>query len=84
MNTMKDMYNIKISNTKQAKCVNNYKNTRLKLFKVNTSIWLSSVALIIGLMKTDNYAYCAFNNKYTNPSLARDYDIRVLLYVDSL
>jgi len=56
MNIMPDMYNIRISNTQQAKCVNNYKNIRLMLLKVNTPIWFSSGALIIGLIKTDNYA----------------------------
>jgi hypothetical protein len=84
MNIMQDMYNIKISNNQQAKCVSNYKITRLKLLKVNTLIWFSSVALIVCLMKTDNYAYCAFNNRYTKPNLASVYDIRVPVYVDTL
>jgi len=67
---MQEMYNIKISTVQQAKCVSNYKNTRLKLLKVNTLIWFNSGALIVDLMKTDNYTYCAFNNKYTKPNLA--------------
>jgi len=83
MNITQDMYNIKINNTQQAKCANNYKNIRLMLLKVNTPICFSSGALITGLIKTDNYAYSAFN-KYTKPNLASVYDIRVLVYVDSL
>jgi hypothetical protein len=70
---MQDMYNIKINNTQQAKCVNNYKNTRLKLLKVNTPIWFSSDDLTFVLLKTDNYTYCGFN-KYTKPNLASVYD----------
>ena len=54
------------------------------LLKVNTPIWFSSSALTVGLMKTDNNAYCAFNNKYTKPNLVSVYDIRILVYVDSL
>lgn len=83
MNIMQDMYNIKKSNTQQAKCVNNYKNTKLKLLKVNTLMWFSSDDLTSVLMKTDNYAYRGFN-KYTKPNLASVYGIRVLVYVDSL
>jgi len=75
---------IKINNTQKAKCVNNHKNIRLMLLKVNTPIWFSSGALIIGLIKTDNYAYSVMNNKYTKPNLASVYNIRVLVYVDSL
>ena len=84
MNIMQEMYNIKIRNAQQAKCVNNYKKARLKLLKVNTLIWFNSGALIVDLMKTDNYVYCAFNNKYTKLNLASVYDIRVLVSVDSL
>ena len=56
---MQDMYNIKISNTQQAKCVNNYKNARLKLLKVNTLMCFSSDDLTFVLMKTDNYEHNA-------------------------
>jgi hypothetical protein len=38
MNITHGMYNIKLINAQQAKCVNNYKNTRLSLLKVNASI----------------------------------------------
>ena len=54
---MQEMYNTKIRNAQQTKCVNKYKKARLKLLKVNTLIWFNSGALIIGLMKTDNYVY---------------------------
>lgn len=36
---MRAMYNNKTINTQQANCVNKYKNTRLKLLEVNSSIW---------------------------------------------
>jgi hypothetical protein len=80
---MQDMYNSKISKAQQPKCANNYKNTSLKLVKLNMSVWFKSGALNISLMKTDKYAYCAFN-KYTKPNLASVYDTRVLVYVGSL
>ena len=35
------MYSIKLIHAQQAKCVKNYKNTRLKLLKVNASIWFN-------------------------------------------
>jgi hypothetical protein len=81
---MQDMYSIKKSNAQQAKCVNNYKSTRLKVLKVNTSILYNSVALNVGSMKTDKYAYCSFNNKYSRTNLASVHYIRVLVYVGSL
>ena len=61
MNIMQEMYNIKIRNAQQAKCVNNYNKARLKLLKVNTLIWFNSGALIVDLMKTDNYEHNARN-----------------------
>ena len=61
MNIMQEMYNIKIRNVQQAKCVNNYNKARLKLLKVNTLIWFNSGALIVDLMKTDNYEHNARN-----------------------
>jgi hypothetical protein len=68
MNIMQDMYNIKISKAQKAKCVNNYRNNRLMLLKLNMSIWFNSGALNVGLMKTDKYAYYAFKTSTLYPT----------------
>ena len=36
---MHGLYHVKIVYVQQAKLVNNYKNTKLKLLKINASIW---------------------------------------------
>jgi len=41
MNITHGMYSIKLIHAQQAKCVKNYKNTRLKLLKVSASVWFN-------------------------------------------
>ena len=84
MNVMQDVVNTKKSKTQQAKCGNNYKNTGIKVLKINTLIWFNSGSLNIGLMKTDNFAYCTLNNKYARPNLASVHYIRVLVHINKI
>ena len=46
MNVTHYVDNFKILLTRKKKCVNNYKNTKLKQLKVNTTIWFNKQSLI--------------------------------------
>jgi len=41
MNITHGMYSMKLIHAQQAECVKNYKNAKLKLLKVNASIWFN-------------------------------------------
>jgi len=46
MNVMHGVDNFKTVLARKIKCVNNYRNTKLKLSKVSATIWLNKQSLI--------------------------------------